>query len=102
MDRGGANVKNLTNNQTRDCCARWSRDGKTIYFLSDRDGAPHVYAMNADGSKVRKLADGNIVKDPNVSRDGKHFAYTKEVKGQWGLYLYNIKSGQERLLIGNK
>lgn len=100
MNRDGTGVTNLTGQSASDCCASWSKDGKTIYFVSERDGAPHVYSMNADGSNVRKVADGSIVSKPAISRDRKYFAYTKEVKGKWGLYIYNIKTGQERLLIG--
>ena len=56
--------------------------------------------MKADGTKVRKVADGKIVTNPFISPDEKYFAYTKEVEGKWGLYIYEIKSGKERLLIG--
>lgn len=100
MNRDGSNLKNLTNNTSRDCCAYWSRDGKTIYFLSERDGSPQIYAMKADRSKARKVADGHVVTAPNISPDGKKFVYTKEVNGKWGLYLYDLGSGKERLLIG--
>jgi TolB protein len=100
MNSDGSNVKNLTNNNVSDGDGEWSKDGRTIYFTSERDGSPNIYAMNADGSKVRKAADGNIVKDINLSPDGKYFAYTKEVNKKWGLYIYDIKSGKEQLLIG--
>src|SRR5436305_379652 len=98
MNRDGSGVRNLTNSQGRDCCAHWSRDGKTIYFLSERDGSPEIYAMKADGTNARKIADGSVVTDPNVSPNGKFFVYTKEVNGKWGVYLYNIESRTERLL----
>ena len=100
MNSDGSGVKNLTNNAARDCCAYWSRDGKTIYFLSERDGTPQIYAMKADGSKARKIADGSVVTAPNISPDGKRFVYTKEADGKWGLYVYELASGKERLLIG--
>jgi TolB protein len=100
MNRDGSDARNLTNNDVRDASARWSRDGRTIYFVSDRGGEPGVYAMRADGSDVRKVADGKVVAQPNVSPDGKYFVYTKEVQGKWGLYRYDIKAGSERLLIG--
>lgn len=100
MNKDGSNVRNLTNNNVRDYDVHWSEDGKTIYFISDRDGSPNVYTMNNNESKVRKIADGSIVSVPNISRDGKYFVYPKEVKGRSGLYLYNIKDGQEQLLIG--
>jgi TolB protein len=100
MNRDGSRVRNLTNSKARDCCASWSGDGKTIYFISERDGAPQIYAMKNDGSKARKIADGSIVAAPNISSDGKYFAYAKEADGKWGVYLYHIESGRERLLIG--
>jgi Tol biopolymer transport system component len=56
--------------------------------------------MKADGSKPQKIADGSIVTDPNISPSGKYFVYTKEVDGKSGVYLYNIESKTERLLIG--
>ena len=100
MDKDGTNLKNLTNNNVQDSTPQWSKNGKTIYFMSDRDGSPNVYAMNANGTKVRKIADGKIVTNPFISPDERYFAYTKEVEGKWGLYIYEIKSGKEHLLIG--
>jgi Tol biopolymer transport system component len=100
MNRDGSGVRNLTNSQGRDCCAHWSRDGKTIYFLSERDGSPQIYAMKADGTNARKIADGSVVTDPDISPNGKYFVYTREVNGKWGVYLYNIEGRSERLLIG--
>lgn len=101
MKKDGSGLKNLTNNSATERSAYWSRDGKTIYFISERDGSTQVYAMKADGSKARKIADGSIVSDPIISPDGKHFTYTKEApKGKWGLYVYDIESGKERLLSG--
>jgi TolB protein len=100
MNRDGSGARNLTKSKGRDCCAYFSRDGKTIYFLSERGGSPEIYAMKIDGSNVRKIADGSIVADPNISPNGKYFVYTKEVNGKWGVYLYDIESKTERLLIG--
>lgn len=100
MNRDSSNVKNLTNNNVRDYDIRLSKNGKTIYFTSERDGSPGIYAMNDNGLKVRKIADGSIVSVANISRDGKYFIYPKNVKGKSGLYIYKIKDGQQRLLIG--
>lgn len=100
MDKDGKNPKNLTNNDVEDSAPQWSKDGKTIYFMSTRNGSQNVYAMNEDGTKVRKVADGKTVTNPFISPDEKYFAYTKEVESKWGLYIYKIKSGKEHILIG--
>lgn len=101
MDKDGKNRKNLTNNEANDSSPQWSKNGKTIYFMSDRDGSDAVYAMRADGSNFRKIADGKIVTNPFISPDEKYFAYTKESGGKWAVYIYEIKTGKERVLIGN-
>ncbi|MFN0139562.1 MAG: TolB family protein [Pyrinomonadaceae bacterium] len=68
--------------------------------MSQRDGSPNIYKMKTDGTEVHKVADGKMVTNPFISPDEKYFAYTKEAGGKWGLYVYEIKSGTERLLIG--
>jgi len=100
MDKDGSNVRNLTNNDIPDEDAQWSKDSKTIYFISEREGAPNVYVMNVNGSNVRKVADGSIVTSPTISPDGKYFAYVKGVEGKYGVYLFELKTGKEQLLIG--
>jgi Tol biopolymer transport system component len=35
----------------------WSPDGRSIAFVSDRDGRYEVYLMNADGSGTRRLTE---------------------------------------------
>jgi TolB protein len=101
MDRDGSQPVDLTRNNANDSSPQWSHNGKTIYFMSDRDGSPWVYAMKADGTDPRKIAAASVVANPFVSPNEKYFAYTKEVDGKWGLYIYEIKSRKERLLIGN-
>ena len=39
MDKDGKNLKNLTNNEVEDATPQWSKNGKTIYFMSKRDGS---------------------------------------------------------------
>ena len=51
MDADGQHQTQLTMNQVNDFAPDWSPDGSQIVFLSDRDGAPEVYAMNSDGTQ---------------------------------------------------
>ena len=102
MGSDGQEVKNLTKNNVRDDHPSWSEDGTTIYFVSDRDGSTNFYAMDADGANARKIADGSIVNEPEVSPDGNHLAYTKEVDGHMGLYVFDLRNRTERLLVGGQ
>jgi len=54
----------------------WSPDGRTIVFVSWRDGNGEVYAMEADGSGPRNLTQ-NPAKDvrPAWSPDGRRIAF---------------------------
>jgi TolB protein len=53
-DTGGPAV-NLTNNPNQDFGASFAPDGRSIAFMSNRDGWG-IWVMNADGSDQRKLA----------------------------------------------
>ncbi|HJR58163.1 MAG TPA: hypothetical protein VJ813_02140 [Vicinamibacterales bacterium] len=47
----GASPRKLTDNAAADDGARWSRDGRRIFFLSDRRGRLEPFVMNADGTE---------------------------------------------------
>ena len=65
---------------------RWSPDGRSIAFISTRDGAPNVYLADAAGGNVRavtKMAGG--VQPPLVfSPDGATLAFVSDVKQEPG------------------
>jgi Tol biopolymer transport system component len=74
MKSDGSDPVRLTNNNAGDWYPSWSPDRTRLLFDSDRDGKDRVYVMDADGSKVRKLAacfPGNHAWSP----DGTKIAY---------------------------
>ena len=54
-----ANIRQLTNGG-ENAEAYWSTDGKQLIFQSKRDGrgCDQIYTMNADGSGVRMVSNG--------------------------------------------
>ena len=72
----GNGLVQLTHEPGYDAECSYSPDGSRILFVSDRDGDPDIYVMDADGGNVRQLTnepgyDGG----PFFSPDGRFIAY---------------------------
>lgn len=76
---GGADglvLTRLTNTPGYDAECSFSPDGSRILFVSDRDGDPDIYVMDADGGNVRQLTDApGYDGGPFFSPDGRFIAY---------------------------
>ncbi|MBT6421810.1 MAG: amidohydrolase, partial [Porticoccaceae bacterium] len=57
----------------------YSPDGKTIAFISDRDGASNLWIMDANGSNSRQISTEKtaLIHTPSWSPDGDYIAVTK-------------------------
>ncbi len=76
----GGEAKQLTNSPKADNSPRWMPDGKTIAFISERDGEPQIYTLPAIGgepTKVSSISTG--VSGLVVSKDGKYFAFASDI-----------------------
>ena len=72
----GGNSKQLTNDSAKDYEPAWSPDGKTSAFVSDRDGTPYIYLMDADGNNQQRLSKGDKGEwEPAWSPDGQKIAF---------------------------
>jgi Tol biopolymer transport system component len=73
----------LTTDPAFDTDPALSPDGKTIAFVSDREGTPNLYTMSADGTNIKRLTESTINalgvvggSDPAWSADGRQIAYS--------------------------
>jgi dipeptidyl aminopeptidase/acylaminoacyl peptidase len=57
MDVASGQVRQLTFSGKSDGSPRWSPDGMSIAFTSDRDGAPQLYRLSLRGGDAEKLTD---------------------------------------------
>lgn len=94
MKADGTEQAPLTKDPEPDYIPSWSPDGKTILFTSwrrekgDEKRAPHIYAMNADGSNQRRLVKESLNASDGAtwSADGKLIVYSR--KGDKGADVY--------------
>jgi Tol biopolymer transport system component len=81
----------------------WSRDGRTIVFVSWRDGNGEVYAMNADSSEPRNLTQ-HPAKDvrPAWSPNGRRIAFVSRRDGNAEVYVMNADGSGKRNLTRDR
>lgn len=74
-----------------------SKNAGRLVFMTASGG--DLYAINADGTGLRHLANGVI--DPVVSPDGQHVAFTRWDGAEFGtLYVLNLDGSSERTILG--
>jgi TolB protein len=74
--------------------------GDTIAFMSNRDGNWEIYAVNVDGSELRRLTD-NGANDglPAWSPDGRTLAFVSDQGGVWAVWAMNPDGSNRRKLF---
>lgn len=85
----GTGPENLTSHPADDYDPAYSPDGRTLAFVSTRDGGvPKLHLMDADGREPRVLADlGGAVRRPMWSPDGRKLAVQLTDRGQEAIYV---------------
>ena len=100
MPVSGGEATALTSGPAFDMHPRYSPDGKTIAFGSDRGGMENVWLMDADGKNPRILVDDNdnYLRSAAWTPDGNYLVVRKEDANKAGIppveiWLYNIHGG---------
>ncbi|MEQ1891574.1 MAG: DPP IV N-terminal domain-containing protein, partial [Planctomycetota bacterium] len=80
MASDGSDARQMTQGEFVDTAPQFSRDGRTLWFQSNRSGANQLWSMPIDGGEPRQvtsLASG--VTDPVFSPDEKYIAAAVEL-----------------------
>ena len=82
-------------------CAGWMPDGRTVYFVSERDGYSHLYTVGADGKNLRQLTRGPWeVHDARISHARDAFYLTTSEGSPYEQHFYRMAlDGGERVRI---
>jgi TolB protein len=80
----------------------WRPDGRALAFVTSRRGAPGIYLVNDDGTRIRPLIarGGTGTGDPAFSPDGRFIAYTRAFRGN-DLLVARADGSDPRRLIRN-
>ncbi len=76
----------------------WSRDGGTLYFMSDKSGAENLWSLAVSGGEPKQLThfDHGRVLYPSIGYDGKEIVFERNLS----IWKYDIASGKaERVPI---
>src|SRR3954469_15097197 len=74
----GGEAHPFTSGPRTDDTPRWSPDGRTLAFLSDRleDGRQQIYLLDRNGGEARRLTDlQGEINELEWSPDGSHLAF---------------------------
>ena len=100
MDADGSNVERLTEHPERDQRGAFSPDGKTVAFVSQRDGDVAVWLIDADGANPRKLVKG---REPSFSPDGRRVVFTSSAfHDNDEIYLIDLDGSNRVRLTDNR
>ena len=79
LDTRTHELRRFTSSAKTDRSPRWSPDGKTLAFLSNRGEGTQIFLLPANGGEARPLTKGkNSVGDIAWSPDGKQIAFLAE------------------------
>ena len=105
-NRGKESVTRLSpagaESSASDYWPRFSADGQSVVFTSNRDGDFEIYTMRADGTEQRRLTKSRgIDMRPACSPDGKRIAFTSNRDGNYEVYVMGADGANARRLTRN-
>jgi Tol biopolymer transport system component len=97
---GGGVERRITDDPATDGLPRWSRDGSSILFGSDRSGNWQLYSVGPRGGAPRRLRQNGWREwQLDGSPDGRHIAFLSNKEGAEYLLTAGLEGGDERVLV---
>jgi WD40-like Beta Propeller Repeat len=97
IDAGGGTPRRMTNHPADDAVASWSRDGRWIYFVSNRTKEWQVWKMPAEGGEaVQVTKNGGYVAFESL--DGKFVYFSKDL-WQTSIWRIPVGGGEETNIV---
>ena len=96
----------VTHNDVRNFDPSWNADGSEIYYLQEVGGERTLFRQKPGETEAVVVADGDLVSNPGsvtrtrLSPDGRFVVYHKRIDDAFGIYIYDLETKDERLLVG--
>jgi TolB protein len=103
MDYDGFNPRRVTVNRSMNILPNWSPDGRTLAYVSYRQGAPEIFLAHIYEGKNTNVTGGKGGQSfaPSFSPDGKRIAYASSRGGNMDIWVSNLDGSDARRLTSN-
>ncbi|MEM1029965.1 MAG: LpqB family beta-propeller domain-containing protein, partial [Myxococcota bacterium] len=85
----GADLVQLTNDESNATLASFAPDGRHVVFVSDRSGKDDLYAIRPDGTVLTALTQGKAAaRSPSWGSDGFIYFSSDAAEGNWDIWRF--------------
>jgi Tol biopolymer transport system component len=97
---GGGPERCLTDGSANDGLPRWTRDGRSVIFSSNRSGTWQLWQVPADGGRPKRLRTNACNESQaDLSPNGRTLAFLSDCGGPQSLWLMDLEDGTSRLVV---
>ena len=101
MTASGGNAQRVTFNGTYNISPRISPDGKSLAYISRRDGRFQLYVLDLASGQELRLSDTTKDESPSFSPNGKYIMYATESGGRRGTLAVVSVDGRIKQRVDN-